>query len=335
MSYRVGIIGTGGIARAHERAARSAVNAELVAICDVSQEALDRFGDEFGVAGRYQNLETMLARENLDIAIICTWGVHHADISNRVARSRQVRAILCEKPICSTAAECESMIAVARENGVLLAEAFKFRHHPQHLKAKELVDAGAIGDLKMIRSTFTNAVNPTVMTPDKNWRWNRDQGGGAVYDLGCYNIHHARFMIGAEPVRVYATGHVGDQSKVNESVAVQLDFPGDVSAQFILSFRYFSSQSAEIYGTKGYLRIEKAWNNENNPVTLEAQFVNGDRQTYHFAPVDQFTLQLNHLCECLETGSPHRIPPEDSLGNMNVIDAIYASMERRAPVGIR
>lgn len=332
MSYRVGIIGTGGIAQAHGRAARSAVNAEVVAICDVSQEALDRFGDEFGVAARYQSLETMLAKENLDIVVICTWGVHHAEISNRVSRSRRVRAILCEKPICSTAAECEGMVAIANENGILLAEAFKFRHHPQHLKARELVESGAIGDVKMIHSTFTNAVNPTFMTPDQNWRFNRDQGGGAIYDLGCYNIHHARFMIGAEPIRVYATGHIGAYSQVNETVAVQLDFPGDVGAQFILTFRYFSTQSAEIYGTKGYLRIEKAWNNENSPVTLEARFANGDRETYNFAPVDQFTLQLNHLCDCLETGSPHRIPPEDSIANMKVIDAIYASMERHAPV---
>ncbi|MBM3262251.1 MAG: Gfo/Idh/MocA family oxidoreductase [candidate division Zixibacteria bacterium] len=332
--YRIGLIGTGGIARAHGHAARKTEGVEVVAICDVSQEALNRFGDEFGVSARYGDLETMLDRERLDIAIICTWGSLHADISNRIARSRQVKAILCEKPICNVAAECEGMIATARENGILLAEAFKFRHHPQHLKAKEIVEAGEIGAIKMIRSTFTNAGNPAFMTPAHNWRFNRQQGGGAVYDLGCYNIHHARFMMGAEPVRVYATGHVGDRSQVYESVAVQLDFPGDAGAQFILTFRYYGTQTAEIYGTKGYIHIEKAWNNENSPVSMEVRFTNGDKRTYDFAAVDQFALQLGHLRDCLDTGAPHRISPENSLCNMRVIDAVYASMTRGVAVEV-
>ena len=138
---KMAIIGCGGIAHCHARAAAQA-GVRLQAICEVSAEALERFGDQYGVEGRYLSLEEMLAREELDIAVISTWGVYHAQTSNLLAQSRRVRAILCEKPICSTAAECAGMIEVANKSGVLLAEAFKFRHHPQHLKARELIDAG-------------------------------------------------------------------------------------------------------------------------------------------------------------------------------------------------
>ena len=71
--YRVGIVGTGGIAYAHGRACAELECAELCAICDVSEVALDRYGDEFGIANRYLDLNDMLVKENLDIIIICTW----------------------------------------------------------------------------------------------------------------------------------------------------------------------------------------------------------------------------------------------------------------------
>ena len=135
MALRVGIVGAGGIAHCHGRAAQEAPEAVLTAICDVSADALERFGESFGVTRRYTDLERMLRGEDLDILVICTWGNSHADIAIRAARTGRVRAILCEKPISSTAAECEAMIETARDHGVLLAEAFKFRHHPCHIRA--------------------------------------------------------------------------------------------------------------------------------------------------------------------------------------------------------
>jgi predicted dehydrogenase len=97
-------------------------------------------------------------------------------------------------------------VAAGKEHGVLVAEAFKFRHHPMHLKAKELIEAGVIGDLLNVRSTFcTNSGRLLAeRTPESNWRFNKAQGGGSIYDLACYNIHHARYVFGEEPVRVFA-----------------------------------------------------------------------------------------------------------------------------------
>ena len=334
MAYNVGIVGVGGIAHCHGRAAQEAPEAKLTAICDVSEDALDRFGEAFHVPLRYTDLERMLHEEDLDILVICTWGNSHADIGIRAARTERLKAILCEKPITSTAAECEAMIEAARDHGVLLAEAFKFRHHPCHLKAKDLIQAGEIGDVTLIRNTFTVAVDPQYLRPDHNWRFNRDKRGGATYDLGCYCIHHARFIAGSEPALVHARGQYGQQSQVPESVAVQLEFPGGISAQCAFSFRYYGSQEFEVYGTGGYMRMDMAWNNEDHPVALEIRKNDGEERTIRFAPVFQFTNQLRHLCDCLETGRPHRIPSENSLGNMRVIDAVHASIDSGQPVDL-
>jgi predicted dehydrogenase len=190
--YRVGIVGAGGIARAHARACRE-----------------------------------------LEIVILCTWGVHHAETGIRVAQSRRVKAILCEKPFTANAAEAERLLAAARENGVLIAEALKFRHHPMHLHAKELADAGRVpasaasgcGEVVTLRSTFCIPVDAAARRPEKNWRRpqaapDRAQGGGALYDLGCYAIHHARWIFDAEPVRVFAAAQPG--SEVEDAASVLL-----------------------------------------------------------------------------------------------------------------
>jgi predicted dehydrogenase len=325
VTYRVGIVGTGGIARAHGRACKELKCAELCSICDISEEALNRYGDEFGVASRYLDLDEMLTTENLDIAIICTWGAYHAEVGIQLANSRKVKAILCEKPFTSTATEAEQMVTAAWNNGVLVAEAFKFRHHPMHLLAKELVDAGAIGDVMTIRSTFTaggGGGGPDTRRPERGWSFNKAKGGGSVYDLACYCIHHARFIFDAEPVRVFASSQPGIE--VDDAAYLLLVFPDDRTAQISVGYNSWHSQYAEICGTLGMLRMDKVWNNENQPVALE-QLTQHGTERIEFEPTFQFTHQLRHMCDCLRTGQPHRISPENCINQMRVIDAVFES----------
>lgn len=322
-SYRVGIVGAGGIARAHGAACAAVDVAELVAVCDVSQAAADRFGDEFDVPSRHVDLGEMLAAEDLDIAVICTWGASHAEVGIALAESRQVRAILCEKPFTLTRDEAASFVGAAEENGVLVAEAYKFRHHPMHLKAKELVDEGAIGDVTIVRSTFCMAGDPADRQPDANWRWNKAKGGGSIYDLACYNIHHARWIFGADPVRVFSSGTFGPE--VDDATFTQLVFPDDGVAHISVGWTSWNAHYADISGTDGMIHIDRVWNNENSATALEIHRRSGVERV-EFPPVFQFENQLQHLCDCLTTGAPHRISPENSLGQMRTIDAAFESI---------
>ena len=326
--YRVGLVGTGGIANAHGGACQEAPSAELAAICDVSEDALAGFGERFHVKpeNRYLSLAEMLDAEDLDIAIICTWGAYHAEVGIQIAESQQVKAILCEKPFTSTAAEAEAFVGAAQENGVLVAEAFKFRHHPMHLKAKELIDSGAIGEFMTLRSTFCTGGGgggPETRKPEANWRFNKAKGGGSIYDLACYNIHHARFMFGAEPIRVSGASQAG--MEVDDGSYLLLVFPGEKTAQISTGFNCAGGQYAEMAGWGGMLRIDRAWNNENSAVNIVLQNRDG-HQVIDFEPCFQFALQLEHFCEVLATGKPHRISPESCVNQMRVIDAAFEAM---------
>ena len=332
MTLKMAIVGTGGIAQAHAQTAASVESVEIVAVCDISAEAAERFAAAHQVDSFYTDVDSLVQAHEIDIGVVGTWGTSHAEISNQLARSGRVRAILCEKPISQNAAECTEMIAVAEESGVLLAEAFKFRHHPLHFKMKELVEKGAIGDLRSIRSTFLARTRPRdQMRPEMGWRYDPARGGGCVYDLGCYNIHHARFITDLEPTTVFARGVRHPVCGIHDQVAILLDFPGGVTAEISVGYGFRYSQYAEIHGTEGNLWTDLAWNNENEVTVVEARF-DDRRELYEFAGQDHMSNQLRHMVDCLEHGVAHRIQPQNSLGQMRVIDAVFESLESGNPV---
>jgi predicted dehydrogenase len=326
VALRVAIVGAGGIARRHGRACQQVAATELAAVYDARPEAAARLAAEFGAPHHVADLDDLLALGPVDIAIVATWGDSHAEIAARLAHSGQVRAVLCEKPLCLTAAEAATMIDAAASAGVLLAEAFKFRHHPAHLAAEAALRDGRLGEVRHIRSTFTTAMPPAARDPAANWRFRAAHGGGAIYDLGCYCLHHARWLMGAKPETVQATGQWDAATGVDDTVTATLGFPGGRSAQFWISFGGPSSQVVEVYGDRGWLRLDAAWNNEDQPTALEWHDGHGHRHVQHLPPAFQFALQLQHLADCLTTGRPHRIPPADSLAQMQAIDALYAAL---------
>ena len=335
--HRVALVGTGGISHAHTIACSLTNRADLVALCDVSQESVDRYRTRHPevTAPAYLDINEMLDKEAIDIAVICTWGAFHAEVGSALTRSGRVKAILCEKPFTQTAREAESLVAAVNDSDAFIAEAFKFRHHPMHLKARELIDAGAIGDIMTVRSTFCTASGPSgrdqrrALDPDANWRFNKVKGGGSIYDLACYNIHHARWTFGEDPVEVFATGRSGIE--VDIAANIQFVFPSGGVAQITVGFDTYSNQEFHILGDAGSLHTDRAWNNENRPVWLE-HVSPGLTQRHHFEPVFQFQLQLEHMCDVLEGKAEHRISPENSINQMRTIDAIYESFESRRAV---
>ena len=229
-------------------------------MCDVSPEALDRFTQQFSVPNVYSSMEEMIDAGEYDIAVICLWGAMHAEAGIQLAASGRVKAVLCEKPFTQSAEEAKAFVAACRERGVFVAEAFKFRHHPMHLKAEEIVRQGGIGELLNVRSTFCTNVPQENRRPEGNWRWNRAKGGGAIYDLACYNVHQARFIFDEEPETVFAAQTRGVE--VDDAAYISLVFSGGRTAQLSVGFDSWASQYVEISGDAGLVRIDKAWNNE-------------------------------------------------------------------------
>ena len=312
--YRVAIVGCGGISNAHGNAWRNLPEIEIVGACDEKFESLARFATEYKVQNTYNDLRQMLEKQEPDVLVVATWPSSHLKNVLEAVRCG-VKGILVEKPITVNTTQLEQMIQVTERANILLMEAFMYRHHPLTLAVKQKIEEGAIGEVRYARSTFS-----TGLTDRQNWRLRGDLGGGAVMDLGCYCINIIRYLVGREPQSVWATGKFEPINNVWETLIGTLDFGNGITGQLDCSFGWTWRESYEVAGTDGTLFVQSAWGNSEG----ESHFT-VNSETFSVSGVNPYAAEILDLCQAIDTGDPLRLPIEDALGNMRVIDALHQS----------
>lgn len=144
-TYRAGIIGCGGIGREHARAYTAIPGVEIVAGAEINPENAKRFSDQFDAARMYTTYQDMLEGETLDLVSVCTWPRTHCNATVAAAENG-VRGIMCEKPMAMNLGEADRMLETCDANDVRLAVGHQHRFDPQSVKARELIEEGAIGE---------------------------------------------------------------------------------------------------------------------------------------------------------------------------------------------
>ncbi len=226
---------------------RKSARSRVVAIGSRDLERAQAVAVRHDIERAYGSYEALLADPDVDAVYIPLPNHLHAEWAIRAVRAG--KHVLCEKPLALDVAEVDAMEKAARESGVVLAEAFMYRHHPQTLKVKELVDGGAIGAVRFVRGTFSFPLS----RPD-DVRLRPEWGGGCLWDVGCYPLSFTRFLLGAEPVEMFGSQVLGP-SGIDETFAGQLVFPGGVLAQVDAGFRSPVRAELEIAGTTGTIRV--------------------------------------------------------------------------------
>jgi predicted dehydrogenase len=250
--------------------------------------------------------------------------------------------VLCEKPLARTATEAREMAEACRRHGVLLMEAFAHRFHPQYAKVREWIGGGRIGRIVRIAASMSRSGYPV-----ENIRMNRDLGGGALMDLGCYCINTARYLVGAEPVSAAARQDIG-ATGVDERTTGTLWFPGGEVLQFdtnlYLDDRHFE-QGLTVYGTRGNIHVPAAFAQLDllrfgrmveTSITLTDHLIGGHQvETVQVAAVHQWRREAEFFADRILAGRPVGLPGENGVANLRVIDAIVASARAGgAPVDV-
>ncbi len=250
----------------------------------------------------------------------------HAEWSIRAMEAG--KHVLCEKPFTVIPAETEEMIRVAERTGKVLMEAFMYRFHPQMPLAKSVLDSGRIGTLRLIRTAFTFNSQPNPANP----RFQRDQGPGALLDVGCYCINATRFFSGGAPTAVTAWASWDVASGGDMTTAGLLEYPRH-AALFDCSFEATGRSGIEIVGSDGRIEIPKPWLPGAEPAVVRVWDGNG-LEELTTEGVDQYRLMVEHFGECVrEDRAPVR-GPQDALENMRVLEAARRSAreQRRVPL---
>jgi predicted dehydrogenase len=278
---------------------------------------------EFGIPKAYASYEELLADAEIDAVYNPLPNHLHVPWSIRALEAG--KHVLCEKPIGLTVADAERLVTAAKAHPRLkIMEAFMYRHHPQWKTALQLVQRGRIGQLRTIQTLFSYYnVDPA------NIRNQRDIGGGALMDIGCYGVSLSRFVYGAEPHRVLAMIERDPKTGVDRLVSGLLEFYQG-TATFTCGTQIAPYQRVNIFGTTGRIEIEIPFNAPSDrPQRIWLQ-QGAVAEEIVFDTCDQYALQADNFAEAVLDDLTIPTPISDALANMRVIERLFASAEKNA-----
>ncbi len=317
-SIRWGVISTADIGMSKVTPAiQRGVNCDVVAISSRSYDNASAAAERLSIPKAYGSYEELLASDEIDAVYVPLPNNMHAEWTFKAAEAG--KHVLCEKPLALSAAEAAEMVTACESAGVKLAEAFMYRHHPTWVEARRLVAEGAIGRLQTVQSWFSYFNDDPA-----NIRNRVENGGGALMDIGCYNINSARMLFGDEPSRIEASVRRDPEMGIDILTSAILEFPGEGLATFTCSTRAEDDQRVHIVGTEGRIDIEIPFNIPSDLETRIFVTKGGTTQTVTFPPMDQYTIQAELFADAILNDSEIVVPISDAIGNMTVIESILS-----------
>ena len=318
---RFGVISTAkiGIQKVVPAMQRSA-RCRIIAIGSRDLTRARAAAEALGIARAYGSYAELL--RDPEIEAVYNPLPNHLHVPVSIEAAAAGKHVLCEKPIALTAAEARKLVEARDHAGVLIQEAFMVRCHPQWLRARALVREGRIGELRVVQGSFSY-----MNTDPANVRNQAGIGGGGLYDIGCYPIVTARFLFGAEPVRVASQIEYDPNFGTDRLASVLLQFPTG-QALFYCSTQLVPYQRMQILGTGGRIEIEIPFNAPpDRPCRIfvddGSQLGDGSARPETFEVVDQYTLQGDLFARAIRDGTALPFPLEDAVKNMRVLDAVF------------
>ena len=318
MSLRWGILSTANITDALLGAGSEQ---EFVAVASRDAARAEAWASERGIARAYGSYEELVADPDVDAIYNPLPNSMHVDWSIRALEAG--KHVLCEKPMSRRPEEVERAFDVAERTGLVLAEAFMWRHHPQLERARELLAGGEIGELRMLRAAFAY--------PERDGddiRLQSDLEGGGLMDVGCYCVSGCRALAGAEPERVYAEQRIGGRG-VDVAMTATLRFPGDVLAHFDCGMSYGSGHYLAAVGSAGSLFLADPWHGRK--ATIEVRREGRDTDRLEIGPSGSYALELADFEAAVRGEREPEYGRDDAVGQARVIAALYAAAESGTP----
>ncbi len=323
-----GILGAARINQQLMPALIQASNSRLIAIASqrpgAAQEALDLYGSGQNDVKIYASYMELLQDDEIDAVYIPLASQHHAEWILQAVN--QGKHVLCEKPLALTISDIERIEVAARQNKVQVTEGFMYRYHPQHQKVLEWINKGLIGEIRTVRTCFSYLMQPARLYRVAN---SIENGGGAMWDIGCYAIHTARFLFGkTRPLAVTAMAK-HNENQADISCSGIIDFGEGRYAQISFGYEHARLAEYEIIGTTGGIRCHNVWAKANETPTLSRWTEKGSGETVALSLANHFVLEVEHFSDCLLQEKVPLLSLDDAKQNCTLILGCLESVKQQ------
>jgi xylose dehydrogenase (NAD/NADP) len=315
-----GIISTADINRKVIPGAQASPKVDLVGVASRNQQRAEEYAKEWDIPRAYGSYDALLADPEIEAVYIslpnnmhCEWSIKSLEAGKHV---------LCEKPMSRSTSEVVEAFDAADKADRFLSEAFMYRHNPQTKRLTQLVNEGAIGELRVVRSVFSYS-----LYDEENIRLRPEVEGGALMDVGCYTVSGSRLVAG-EPERVSGEAWYGP-SGTDWVFSGTLRFPNDVIGLFHCGTALPEQDELEVIGSEGSLFLDDPWHC-NVPV-IELRRADGVERI-EIEQEDSYRLELENLSDAIRGEGELLLGREDAVGQARTLGALHESATSGRPV---
>jgi len=305
----------GGIAQVED--------ARAAAVASRDSERARAYAAEHGIERAHGSYEALLADPGVDAVYISLPNSMHHEWTIRALEAG--KHVLCEKPYSRHPAEAEQAFELAAARGLVLMEAFMYRHNPQTRRLAELVGGGSLGRLRVIRSGFSFFAAPGDV------RLRRDLDGGGLMDVGCYCLSGARLLAG-EPERVYAEQVLGGDG-VDVVLTATLRFAGDVTAHFDCGLALPPRSGLEVVCEEASLYLPDPWHAREPRIELRRR--DGSHEVVAVEPANSYALEVENFGAAIRGDAEPLLGRDDAVGQARAIEALYAAADAGQTVSVQ
>ena len=285
----------------------------------------EAYAVEHGLDRSWGSYDELLGDPDVDAVYVALPNALHVEWSIRALEAG--KHVLCEKPMGRDPASVARAFDVAERAGLVLTEGFMYRHHPQIKRARELLDGGAVGGLRLVRAAFSS----TLTGPD-DVRWSPELGGGALLDVGCYCVSGLRLFAG-EPERVFAEQTL-TAGGVDVRFAATLRFADGVLGQFSCGLDAAPSQGLEAVGSDGSLHVSHPFTADVERVEVRRGLIFDELEVEQIEVehANRYRLQLENFGRAVRGDEPPLLGRDDAVAQARTLDALLRSAESGRPV---
>jgi D-xylose 1-dehydrogenase (NADP+, D-xylono-1,5-lactone-forming) len=317
-----GIISTAHINRKLIPGAKASPKVDLVAVASRDQARADAYAREWEIERAYGSYDALLADPDIEAVYISLPNTMHCEWSVRALEAG--KHVLCEKPLSRHTDDVEAAFEAAERTGRLLSEAFMYRHNPQTKKLRALLDEGAIGELRLVRSTFSY-----TLYDEDNIRLRTDVEGGSLMDVGCYCVSGSR-LLGGEPETAYGQAWFGP-SGTDWVFGGTLRFAGDVIALFDCGTAMPERDELQAIGSEGSLFLDDPWHCNEPVIELHRD---GDVERIEVEREDSYRLELENVSDAIRGEAELLLGRDDAVGQARTLEALHRSATTGAPISL-